>query len=606
MRFAKGYFGACVVVLAILGTAMGGFFLSLERTTETVESYNYITDVSGLFDYTNEPEYVEYNPSTNYVGYISGSADPQYEQTTQANNYRYILDQPPDRSLGSSLAIGSTAPNHGDYGPMATAGGNTMVQVDSSTIYPGTIGSGKITSLGYFLNLWFENFDPTPYSKLILNTSYSPNNSPVYFYCGNWERIYQNDIAFWYAETTEESAKPVKLIIDVSSLRTYAYNSSDDLLWQDVAYNVGCIHIYRTSFSGGAATTSVTLLGTAGTPLPIYGYMNPNNGVTLSNAGYINWSNDYQNNEITIKFVKPSNTAWVELTVNGSSFRIGWYQGKLQFWNLAPAPDTIHTVFGDWIGAQITLHGADGSVEVTPLYNDLSLTTVANTTAYTQTFDGVFAPGDITSIRFMNPNGGETYPHWQIVRTKVFLNTYNTVMQNPSINILNYFPDLDDYRLNFFAFAIYGSTFNINGVSFTVNKTNATVTFTIDDADVTQPLNNLYVTERDGNTYITFINQNKTYDLGETTTHVISFVGYWYFTTGLYEPFQTQQTVYTWDIDGTFHANAGQCLMIFLGIILLCVMVGKVYGGINPNILDWLVMIFAVFLAFSVLGGLIE
>lgn len=601
MRFNAGYFGACAVVLALLGTVLAGFVLSVDKETVPYTNYDYITDVSGLFSYTDTPEYIDYNPSTNYVGYTGGSTTPKYEQTTTANNYRYIIDQPPDRSLGSGLGIGSTAPNHGDYGPMATAGGNTMVKVDSSTIYPGTINSGKITSLGYFLNLWFENFDPTPYSKLILDTSYSPNNSPVYFYCGSWDRIYQNDIQFWYAETTEESAKPVKLIIEVSTLKTYAYNSSNELLWQDVAYNVGCIHIYRTSFSGGTATTSVSLSGT-GTPLPIYGYMNPNAGVTLNGAGYINWENGYHNNEVTIKMVKPANNSWVSLMVNGSSFTVGWVSGTLQYWTTLPFRAVQ---LGDWLGVQFTLNGSTGDVTFTPLYFDLSLVDVAETTAYSVTDSDLIPAGDIDTIRFMNTNVGDTYPRWQVVKTTVFLNTYNTVMYNPSLDIKDYFPDLDEYRLNFYSFALMGTGFNINGTNFDVDRDNATVTFTYGLEPVTQKLKNIYVSTDEGHTYLTFADVNKKYDLGETTTDTVSFTGYWYFSTGLYEAVDGVTSEYVWDLDGAFHADAGQCLVIFLAILGGFVTIGHVYGRVNVKALDWVIIAFAGFMAYVYFGGLI-
>ena len=73
----------------------------------------------------------------------------------------------------------------------------------------------------------------------------------------------------------------------------------------------------------------------------------------------------------------------------------------------------------------------------------------------------------------------------------------------------------------------------------------------------------------------------------------------------MYEPFTGTKVVYNWELDGTFHANAGQCLIIFLGIMAICVLVGKVYGGVNVRIFDWLVIIFAGFLALSILGGMV-
>ena len=109
----------------------------------------------------------------------------------------------------------------------------------------------------------------------------------------------------------------------------------------------------------------------------------------------------------------------------------------------------------------------------------------------------------------------------------------------------------------------------------------------------------------DGHTYLTFADINKRYDLGETTTDTVSFTGYWYFSTGLYEAVDGVTTEYVWDLDGAFHADAGQCLIIFFAILGGFVTIGHVYGRVTVKALDWAVIIFAGFMAYVYFGGLI-
>lgn len=628
MRFNAGYFGAFAVTIALLGTVLGGFVLSLDRSTESYSSYNYITDVSGLFSYTDTPEYIDYNPSTNYVGYIDGSTTPKYENSTTANNYRYVA------GAGAVWTSTYTIDESDDYGYDYAESHGWLDWSGDSTVngvyfnWNGTgynFGSATINGQPYNAQITRAiNGDNPEYRKVAslqavlqdilsnnagvesMEITVSYNGSyPVLFYTGDWRAvggIFPRDkIAI--DNLNEDNSMPTKIIVNTATLGVQLYRNAT-LIYEGTSDNVAVLnHVSIKSANTGLNDSPVSVdFSIDFTGFPTYAYMNPNAGVTLNGAGYIDWENGYHNNEVTIKMIKPANNSWIELTVNGSSFRVGWVSGTLQYWTTSP----LRTVqLGDWLGVQFTLNGSTGDVTFTPLYFDLSLTDVAETTAYSVTDSDLIPTGDIDTIRFMNTNVGDTYPRWQVVKTTVFLNTYNTVMHDPSLDITDYFPDLTDYRLNFYSFALYGDSFDINGTTFTVDRNNATVSFDYNGTTVTQKLNNVYVSTDGGNTFVTFANVNQVYDLGATSDDTISFNGYWYFTTGLYEPVTGIRTVYNWDLDGAFHADAGQCLIVFFAILGGSVLIAHVYGRVNLRALDWIVIVFAGFFAYVYFGGLI-
>jgi hypothetical protein len=56
------------------------------------------------------------------------------------------------------------------------------------------------------------------------------------------------------------------------------------------------------------------------------------------------------------------------------------------------------------------------------------------------------------------------------------------------------------------------------------------------------------------------------------------------------------------DLDGMFHATAGECLIIFIGIIGLGTIVYTVWGRGKLGTYDWIVIIFSIFLGSCLLG----
>ena len=90
MKFDKGVVGVVIVVIALFGTIFAGYFLNVDQETVTVMKYDKVTDVSSLFNYTEQPDYIEYNPAKNYTGYqlSDGSSNGvDYTHASGVNQY---------------------------------------------------------------------------------------------------------------------------------------------------------------------------------------------------------------------------------------------------------------------------------------------------------------------------------------------------------------------------------------------------------------------------------------------------------------------------------------------------------------------------------------
>ena len=112
MEFREGMLGVVIVGLAIVGALGVSYFAGIEPTDVEVTKYEYLADVSGLFDYDQSPQYIEFDPSTNYVGYYSTDTGEYwpvdsvgYERNQNVNNYRVKLE--PNTLSASTVSLGT-------------------------------------------------------------------------------------------------------------------------------------------------------------------------------------------------------------------------------------------------------------------------------------------------------------------------------------------------------------------------------------------------------------------------------------------------------------------------------------------------------------------
>lgn len=86
--FRNGMLGVVIVALALGGAIFGAYFAGIESVEHEVVKYNELADVTGLFDTDKSPQYIDFDPSTNYVGYYS---EESYSE--EMGKYYFAEDQ---------------------------------------------------------------------------------------------------------------------------------------------------------------------------------------------------------------------------------------------------------------------------------------------------------------------------------------------------------------------------------------------------------------------------------------------------------------------------------------------------------------------------------
>ena len=111
--FKNGMLGVVIIALAIAGALFGSYLAGIETEQVEVTKYDYLADVSGLFEYDQSPQYIEFDPSTNYTGYYSSDSNGyfakdrvDYNPSTSVNNYK--VDEQPEFKGESTETLNSS------------------------------------------------------------------------------------------------------------------------------------------------------------------------------------------------------------------------------------------------------------------------------------------------------------------------------------------------------------------------------------------------------------------------------------------------------------------------------------------------------------------
>lgn len=277
---------------------------------------------------------------------------------------------------------------------------------------------------------------------------------------------------------------------------------------------------------------------------------------------------------------------------------------------------------GTWNTMLISIDTEHGNVSVTPVktftdFTDFTLNDRMKKTVLD--FSATITDAAIESIAHSDTGDQANRARFSVVDTWPFLDSYGVILQDPSLNFHDYFPQFDSIRVNFYSFALFGDSITINGITYPVTDGKVTVTYVSDDGNNYLPevmpnrdpttrtfeLNNIYVTfSDDGHVYLTFNDKHFTLDLGlfQPDQWVVSMAGTWYFTSMAYEPYTaTEKSLSGWKTLPTTSAN--EMILIFLGI--LCVAFAAVAIHVKRSgfgILDLIIIGSAALVAFLLLG----
>ena len=622
MRFKRGYLGVLLVTLCLFGSALACIILNVDSEDVTTTKYDYVTDVSGLFDYSDAPQYTEYNPIKNYTGYsntITAADSPSgisFTSSNAASNYTILT-----RPATTTASISGTINNNTNL-PQATFSSSPVISLSASD--PAVINSTSVTARLYGFKVttmydWLSNVWPNfeTYQAIGLNFTFpggAPNGN-VLFCNGSYTHPGTGELTLSVIGSRSNAVQSAT--VDPSN-----YTATFSLILSNGMPSTRTVSLYETWICYGNAsqrenyfittggqigagesyyntTMSLTYTSTV-TSGAEYGYLIPSAGVTLaaggSNGYYsTDWNNGETNGIINLVFDGWNNTnsnpaaIAIEFGIGNDNYTVNLT--KSDAWTVG-VNQSVETL-GGFGRIMVTLDTIDGKLTIRPVqFTNFTTFEVIDTILYDTDIE---KGAGIAGLRF----SPVTYAplRWSVANTTVLMNTYGAVMVDPSIDINDYWPNMEHYRLWFQSFALYGDSITLNGVTYPVDE--------FGDVEIngqTYDLNNFYVSYPiDGNVYITFVLGDDTVDLGEKVTDVISFGGTWYFTTGLYEGVQTTEKVYNWAVG--WNASPDQFILISLGLLAAGVVVVRKTRGLTMGVLDWMAVIIAVIGLAGFLGG---
>ena len=289
------------------------------------------------------------------------------------------------------------------------------------------------------------------------------------------------------------------------------------------------------------------------------GTVNNDFTTTWTDTGYV----------LNISASYPTTNFAFDLQLNGTSVKM----------------DTV--TVGKWATYELIIDASNGKVIMTPTatFSDfMNYTTLDSQRTIVFDFSDIVKNTAIQVIDHEDTGAGD-HVRFSVTNTSVFLNTYGVVMNNPTINLYNHFPQYSKLRANFYGFALYGSSLTVNNTTYQVQDGTVTVSYaTLGDGTRVLPslapdkpvetrtlaLNNVSVTWDGSHCYLTFESDRFTIDLGtyQQGNELVSFAGLWYFTSVLYEPSTTTaKELGPWKMFPDLSWN--QMLIIFLGVLVL-------------------------------------
>lgn len=607
-RFKPGYLGACIVAVAILGGLLLGSVANVTTHTENTTAYEYKTDITGLFNVSQEPQFLNFNPASNYTGYSNTVADVynpsgiEYTHTNIANNYRILTEQP-----------------HAETGPSGTVDNSTVLPQYTFT-YEGQpadvhvnvfIDSGERVHTTGIVSAQLKGFkcatmydwvvsvfgDLSQYQTISLTIPAQSITAPSTRGGFGWA-IWWLSNDYWLNSEVPAGGRtftidPVNLTFSYTvntvngpSVQSYSLYSTylfygDAVQYEDGTAGGSTFHdSYNTSLTM-PYTSTVTRLGS-------YDYMLPANGTEISpTATGTVWDND----QGTTNYDNYSVNLLIGPRFDNGAFTLG-NSGRglaITLNKVGGGTEVINVVHcsGGSLGANLWLTNINGNVyglghfpavmlaiEKSP-YNSGNKINFYPVTAFNDYLNVSVAPDPILSLAGSDYDLDNItfnrYEHyslpgadniaWSVYNTVVFMETYNSVFHDPTINLADYWPDMDSYRFSLTGVALYGDSVTINGVNYPVTDQ----TITINDRAYT--LKNCYISfSKEGTASITFNDTNRTVDLGPTVSKVLSFYGNWGFSMGLYEGVTSTKEVYDWDVK-LLGDGLNTCILIALGVL---------------------------------------
>lgn len=631
--FAKGVLGFTVVIIAVIGTALSGLAMSTTQTTEDVQDWDFITNISGMFDMEQVDQYVEYSPSENWTGFYE-YGNPgvtwgiKYDTSASAN--QYPIKQAVSADSGPPVSTIILSPSLKQESPPTSSG-----RLDSwGVVYNSTDAFIPITG--------FNTATCTAKPHVIsLQTLYDTLVQTGWLYLtitvgGDSGPIVSNSSDWKYSQYLYNAGAGQIQRYNVYTLNTdYAADSiptgtiriaKDTMVasFEDSSGNY-------TPLTGGLADTYLVYGGTTmvsgyvtigdqatvtyyNAPDPIY--LDPTNGITLDTSSYVRWENGYRTSSIDILFSAPTYSGHYYLSMgfymddgNGTDYNhfvqinhksTGDLVLEVGHSNIYHGVSWNYYDIGKWRTAIVSMDTLNGTITVTPVirFDNIYSYTTSEPITIDWKADMPYQDRWLSPFKTMwFQNYATISPVFGVLGTDVFMDTYGVVMKDPSVDPYALFPQYSDegILIDFRSFALYGDSISIAGQRFDV--LNGTITL----ADRTVPLADglkVYYESQTGKN-IDLVVGDVRQTIATTDDPTISFSGNWYMETDVSH--SVTRTVDKVEFDfQNFVFDSNMAILAYMGFLAVGTAVAARYTGMSA--LDLIVVGFAGLCGFVLLG----
>lgn len=649
MGFRNGMLGACIVTVALLCTVLAGFMMDVEETDRQVLDYRQITDVTGQFNSSQSPYFLDYTPSENYTGYTYDTFD--FVSSSNANPYRVETERGTTTTQTVDLTTLSNSqtssrlymwqkmwnPNYISVKALLEGLGYNYRDYDSIRI---DLYDSSTTWRPYLANTyvklaenWVQTGPGTPkYNDGVYDRTYYLRTSE-YSQDNYCKTYYGNEISHYTnvgfgnfmfsvngtgpnAENMDETTYALWLeVLSDSTVVCYESRNGETSVKYSIDYSQAMIdwsdylcqqpttlalNVYGTAFRdylyGGSIRENTYLQQwqpTHNIKLTLvenstYAYMNVSEGVGLKEGvNSTTWMNTHTNGDINILFKLDD--------LNGYDFNVSCAGASVDVRTNGSTLSINDRDMGAWRNFVLSFNAQKGIIGFQPVsaFSNFQVYTAGAVTKITNTS---MTSDSTDSFTVTRANGSPT-PRWSVTSTTVWLNTYDVVMIDPSINLRSYFPSTEQpiLRLNFNSFSVIGDSITINNVTYPV--TDGEITVSTETAYETIPIRGLNITWDSTDNTIALENGKMSIDLGESVSDTVSLSGPWYFIANAFEGYYTSEKALDWDA-GHWVATFEQAIVIFLALLGAGLLIGHKSGKVKS--LDYIVVIFAALISLLV------
>ena len=603
--------GALIVTIVLMGSIFLGFMTSIEKVPTTSIDYEYVTDGTSLFDYTQSPEYVDYSPNINYTHYTGSLAMAQggtgsnfyttgvnFTKADKVNQYR-VFSEP----IHETVSFNLSSYTYNSYVDNSTSSHKIFIGATEKTVGGGTYYDGSVyTTAPKIITLkTLIDSDPDNFNQPGSNVVFKMDKTVWVMWGANfqWTTLVSTAGTYVWAHTSESACDAGPSQIDYEAryipsegkVTLYEYTTSKTVFTTTDPSQIYLI--YGGTYTGpdGYAPTGI-MEAQVDNPDPAT-YMDVAQGVIKANNDTIYWTNGYELGKIALLLCgKNASRGWINFSTPSTTdaYTLGSLQYNQYGYQLVLGGKPI--TLGTWDYALLELDLLKGTVTVSGVNSPISM---VDYTPSTYSISGTISPVHTSILRIGNGSGWKM----SVNATTVYMDTYSNLMQDPNVNLSSYFSTAEYVRLNFDSFAYCGDSITINGTTYDV--VDGKITVDIGNGRTRSfDLTSMLVTwEKDNHVYLSFTNSNTKIDLGETTTRSLSMDGDWYFDAAIYQGKEVVGSEYKWDA-GTWSYTESGFYIIFLGLLILAACVIKATRGLD--MLSIVILCGAGLIGFILLG----